>query len=770
MSLTQIFRSLFRDKLNTLVIIVSLAVGIAAISLIIIFISRELNTDGFHENKEQIFALKSDDPWSPGGKMYHCRAGSAEYMKSNLAQVEDFCRIATSGSQKLVVNNTEYLDHPYIIRASQNYFSFFSYKLLTNNRESALESTNNIVISADLAKKYFGEEDPVGKIITIVNSDKNEQMVVSGIFEKPVENTQINFDMVRLIGESDSRCYVRLAKNAVREEVEKLFLEKKESIPIIHTGKPGSYYLEPLQSTYFDTSRAMVIESSRDKTDLLIALIIGLMIIGIATFNYLGILTNKFRGKIKEYYIRRINGSSVNRLIALFMMENSIITGVSFILSIFLIQDALPFFNELTGTDIPEIFISQPRQIMILLAILTIILLITFLFAVYLVRSNLNLHNLKAEQDQTVRRIHIPLFNIFQLSSSIALIICSSIIIRQMNFITNKPIGLDKNVIEIKVPGQYKDKAGIFRDELMKNSSVNSVSLTIASPLLEHFLVALKYQQDGVEKQYSPSGFSGDENYLKVLGIELVEGSGFAGTLSANTKKCLVNESFAQLFKGQDLIGKGMPGMEDITVIGIVKDFHYSNLKATVGPAFISFDSKGSHLLVKPSADQSAEARASVEQLWQKLIPDYPLNIESVGERYEWYHRNNTNFIRLIGSCSIISIFLSMIGLFAISYQKTSSRTKEIGIRKINGATISEILFMLNSDFIKWTVIAYIIAVPAAAYAMHSWLENYAYKTDVKWWIYAIAGVIVIAISLLTVSWQSWRAATRNPVEALRYE
>ncbi len=248
------------------------------------------------------------------------------------------------------------------IRASENFFSFFSYKLLTNNRESALESPNNIVISAELAKKYFGKDDPVGKIITVVNSNKTEQMVVSGIFEKPVENTQIVFDMVRLIGEADSRCYVRLAKNASIEEVEKLFLENKELIPVINDGKPGPYYLESLQSAYFDTTRGSFVEASRDKTDLLIALIIGLMIIGIATFNFLGILTNKFRGKIKEYYIRRINGSSVNRLIALFMVENSIISGVSFIFSIFLIQDALPFFNELTGTNIPDIFISQSRS------------------------------------------------------------------------------------------------------------------------------------------------------------------------------------------------------------------------------------------------------------------------------------------------------------------------------------------------------------------------------------------------------------------------
>ena len=771
MLLIQLIRSLLRDRLNTLVIIISLAVGIASINLIFLFLNRELRTDGFHKYKDQIYALKCDDPWIPGQKMYHCKSGSAEYMKANIAQVEDFCRYNNSNPLKIIINNEEYFDHPQIIGASENFFRFFSYKLLTNNPGTALETVSSLVISADLANKYFGKDDPIGKIITLVNRNKTDQMTVTGIFEKSFDNTQINFDMVRLIGDIDSRCYVRLVKDADPKVLEKLFSDKKEMIPVLNTGISGpTYYLEPLQKAYFDTSRELVVENNRDKRDLWIALIIGLMIIGISIFNYLGVLTNKFLGKVKEYYLRRINGSTIRDLIARFMIENSIIVAISFLIGLFLMLDALPFFNTLINSYITNTFIRQPEQIAILIGVLVFVLLITLFFGSYLIHSNLNINLLKTDQDQTVRSIQIPLFNIFQLASSIALIICSLIIISQMNFITQKPIGLNKDVIEIRIPPQYKDKAGAFKDELIKSISVNSVSVVGASPLLEHFLVLLKYQQDGVEKEYSPSGFSGDENYLDVLGIELVDGMGFSETLSPNTKKCLINQSFAGLFPDQDLIGKGIPGMEDMIVTGIVKDFHYSDLKSRVEPAFISFDNKGWHLLVKPSENREQPARGAISDIWQKLIPDYPLDIESVGDRFEWYHRGNVNFKRLIASCSLISLFLSMIGLFAVSYQKTRSRTKEIGIRKINGANIIDILAMINKDFIRWTVIAFIIAVPVAWYAMHKWLESYAYKTDVKWWIFALSGIIVLTISLLTVSWQSWKAATKNPVEALRYE
>jgi putative ABC transport system permease protein len=213
-----------------------------------------------------------------------------------------------------------------------------------------------------------------------------------------------------------------------------------------------------------------------------------------------------------------------------------------------------------------------------------------------------------------------------------------------------------------------------------------------------------------------------------------------------------------------------MPGMEEKIITGIVRDFNYSDLRSYVEPAFISYSNQGGHLLVKSTGNRTGETRAAISAIWQKLIPDYPVKIESVGDRFEWFHRSNLNFKRLIGSCAIISLFLSLIGLFAVSYQKTFSRTKEIGIRKINGSTITGILALITKDFIIWTIIAALIACPAAWIAMHGWLQNYAYKTDLKWWIFVFSGAMVLGTVLITVSYQSLKAATRNPVESLRYE
>jgi putative ABC transport system permease protein len=339
-----------------------------------------------------------------------------------------------------------------------------------------------------------------------------------------------------------------------------------------------------------------------------------------------------------------------------------------------------------------------------------------------------------------------------------------------MSFISNKDIGLDKDILEIKLPSQYSDKTIVFKDEILKNPAVALVSITPASPLLEHIVTSFHYTDNGVEKQYTPAIFMGDENFIMTLGIKLKNGRNFSGNSASDKINCLINESFAKKFPGQDLIGTKLPGYDKLTIIGIVRDFHYSSLKDMIDPGIIIYDNTGNHLLARPSAGQSAAMEQVISETWKKLIPDSPYNTESVRERFEWYHRENKNYAKLIGSCCFISLFLSMMGLFAISFSSSRKRSKETGIRKINGATILQVMSLLNKDFIRWVVIAFIIAIPVAFFIMHRWLQNFAYKTELSWWIFAVAGIIASGIALITVSWQSYKAAAKNPVDSLRYE
>jgi putative ABC transport system permease protein len=366
--------------------------------------------------------------------------------------------------------------------------------------------------------------------------------------------------------------------------------------------------------------------------------------------------------------------------------------------------------------------------------------------------------------------IKIPAFIIFQLIVTIVLLICSITILKQINYISNKEIGLNKDVIEVKIPDKYAGQTRVFKEELLKYPSVASISVTTASPLLEWILASFHYTENGEDKQYSPKIFRGDEAFINTLGISLTGGRDFSGNIYSDKNNCIINESLAKYFSKRNLIGEKLPGYENLTVIGVVKDFNCSGLKDAISPGVIIFDNSGSHLLIRSAAGQSQTIRNLISETWQKLIPDSPLNIESVKERYEWYHREDSNYAKLIGSCCLISLFLSMIGLFAISFHSSRKRTKEIGIRKINGATINVVMLLLNKDFFRWIIIAFIIASPIALIIMHRWLQGFAYRTELNWWIFALAGLLTIAITFLTISWQSWKAATRNPVEALKYE
>lgn len=769
MNLRQIFRSLLRDRLNAAVILISLAVGMACINLILLFIYREVDTDSFQKNANRIYLLNCDNPWEKGTKMSQCRLGGVEYMKQNFSQVEDFCRIGTISIHKIVVNGQTYYDKPIVYEASSNFFSFFSFTLLTNNPNTVLETESDITISEELAVKYFGETSPIGKIITMTSGKTTNDYSIKGIFRKPASNSMFSFDMVKYVKESERYAFVLLRDKTDPADLEKIFAKEKDKIPNVNAGTSGQYYLQSLKQAYFDNQYSQL-GNRRDKKDLWIALIIGLLIIGVASFNYMGLVNNRLLNKTPEFRVRRINGASKKSLIFDFMTENICLLLIALAISLELMSWIIPIFNTLTGTDLSINHFFLKEGFLVMTIVSGFLLMITLLFSSVKISSQTISSDLTKGKNITKDTIRIPAFNIIQIAISMALLICSLIIIKQINYINVKDIGLNKDVVEIRLPAQYSSKANVFKEELLNDPSVALVSITNASPLLEYWMVLSIYTEDGIEKQYTPAFFPGDESFISTLGIKLTEGRNFSGNMVSDKNNCLINESLARKFPNQNLIGAKLPGDKNLTVIGIVKDFNFSSLKNKIEPGVITFDNSGYHLLVKPAPGMLLAAREKISSVWDNIIPDYPVNIESVKERYEWYHRENTNYVKLIGSCCLMSMFLSMIGLFAVSYNSSIKRTKEIGIRKINGAKTREIMSLLNKDIIRWVAIAFIAAAPVAWYVMHKWLENFAYKTIFSWWIFLLAGMAALATALLTVSWQSWRAATRNPVEALRYE
>jgi putative ABC transport system permease protein len=701
--------------------------------------------------------------------MSQCRIGGVEYMKKNFPQVEDFCRIGTISVHKIVVNGQTYFDKPAVYEASSNFFNFFTVSLITNNPNTVLETESDIAISEELSKKYFGDISPLGKIISMTSGKATRDYSVKGVFRKPALNSMLSFDIVKFPKESETYAFVLLKDKTDPADLESIFAKEKEKIPNVNDGTPGQYYLERFKDVYFD-NKYSPLGNRRDKKDLWIAFIIGTLIIGVGSFNYLGLINNKLINKSSELLVRRINGASTASLIIDFLFENLCLILIAMAISLELISWIIPVFNSLTGTDLSISNFLQKEGLLLMTGVSGFLVILTFFFSLIKISGKTILSDRAKWQIVPKNKRRITTLNIIQITISIALLICSLIIIKQIKYINKKNIGLNKDVVEVRLPEQYSDKAKVFKEELSTDPSVSLVSITNASPLLEYWMVLSHYTEDGVEKEYTPALFPGDENFISTLGINLTEGRNFSGNAASDKNNCLINESLARKFSKQNLIGARLPGDKDLTVIGIVKDFNFSSLKDKIEPGVIIYDNKGYHLLVKPAAGMMETARKKIKTTWESIVPDYPLNIESVKERYEWYHRENTDYVKLIGGCCLISMFLSMIGLFAVSYNSSLKRTKEIGIRKINGSTILEIMLLLNKDLLRWVAISFIVACPVVWYIMNKWLQNFAYKTGLSWWIFLLAGLIALGIALLTVSWHSWRAATRNPVEALRYE
>ncbi|MCU4156527.1 ABC transporter permease [Carboxylicivirga sp. A043] len=768
------YRNILNNRFSTIIILISLSVGITCMCLVGVFVQRELATDGFHKYSDRIYALSCDDPFAPGSRMYFAREGAARYMQDNFEQVEDYCLVKSTITNRVFVDNNSFFDKPNTLSVSPNFFDFFSYQLVAGQSDKVLETENNVVLSEQLAEKYFGSASPLGQVIELeelmrpTKEAVKKQYVVTGVFRKPLANSHLQFDIITMMESGDSRAFIRLARDVERTEMEALLAANKEHIPVIHAGTQGTYYLESLSSNYFTHQRHSDAEITRDITDVYIALAIGIIIFLISIINYLSLLDNLLKMRERSFVIRRINGSSIGANISMMMQEVLLLVGVSMLLSGVIITLSLPFFNQLMHASISLDFMLHLNQVALVSIVFIVLLVISFVYVIISFKSS-GIINLQALDKKKRNYAQFPVFRVFQIASSIVLIIASFTILKQLVYLNNKSLGLDKNVIVLTIPSKYYEQIDVFKQKLKSHACIKHVAGASSTPLMGHWMVKFHYSEGGKDKSYTPCGFSGDAEFVETLDLNLLAGKGFNVDGISNKEKCLINESLLKLFPNQDLLGEKLPG-SDKEVVGIVKDFHYSNLMNFVGPAIIEYRDSHNHLLVKADVRKWNEANLLISKIWQEVIHDYPLDKLSLNERYNIIHAENKSFINLIAVCCFISIFLSMIGLFTTSLQMSLVRTKEIGIRKVNGATVMEVISLLTKGYSKWVVAAFIVAAPLGYYYMTSWLQKFAYQTELSWWIFIAAGMLAYIITMLTVAWQSFKVASQNPIKALRYE
>jgi putative ABC transport system permease protein len=770
-------RNLKRNKINTAIITISLSLGFACLNLITTFLARELRTDNFHTDKNRIFSITSDDAFHSGNISYTFNDEAEEYIKTNFEQVEDVCTYTGFMTSNILVDKNNISDLFFIVASSPNFFDFFTYPLLVGNPKSVLESSNSIVISDKLAQKFFSHESPIGKTIEFKIYSTNYSFEIAGIFKKTNQNSQLNFDMVVKIQPTGFRKgYLKLANSSNAADVESLLKKYKSEIPITSGETQGQYYLQSMKDTYFDESRSHigVVENSESKSTIWIVACVGILIMALAMFNYLGIVNYNLLERSKNFSIYQLNGANKIQLVKTVLSEVFLLFTTSFLTSLVLLKWILPVFNHLINTSISYVYTFQLTNLVILLLVLLFAFVIVSFFVIYKLNSITGYSALNGIK--TNLKFQLPALNVFQLAVTILLIISSLIIVKQIHFINLHNIGIDKEVFDLSVPRDMSNKLGILKNKLNQFPSIESASIAESS-VFGFTMLLFHYYENGEERSFSPTIITADEDYIKTLGIKITLGQNFTSDPIENRYTCLINESMAKYLNRNEIIGSKLPVMEHITIVGVVEDFNYQNLRSFVSPAFIQWEGVNYHLLdiasnifIKTTDNKSEQALDDIKKVWKEVLPEVPFEYTTIGLQYQRLHAENNKTIQLVMLGCVTSILLSMMGLFAGVLQNSKFRTKEIGIRKVNGARISEVLIMLNKDFVKWVAIAFVIATPIAYYAMHKWLQNFAYKTELSWWIFALAGLLALGIALLTVSWQSWRAAVRNPVEALRYE
>lgn len=768
-------RNLAKNKVYSFLIIGGFAIGFAACILIGLFYHTETSVNKNFANHEQIYRIYDV-------KMNRCNLNWDIYpvLSQDYAEVEDACPLEYSTGIKLTVKNeVAHTDTEirHLLSTTNNFFSIFSVDIIESLSAKPFDGKESIVISESVAKKLFGTQNPLGQQVNVNNFFSG---TITGIFEALPANTSFQADMI-LNSENENFRLSNTVSNGKKYNPTNLFVMlKEETNPQNFAGELNksatlkaldvdSLALQKLDDIYLSELTMKSRHAKGNTTMLKVFLAIAALILLLSSINYLNYSISMQYAKLKETGINRTNGASLRDMINYTFTEVSLGVFISLVLSIGITLLALPYTENLFGkmlqVNLGDWLLIAP---FILAAVFSVILINSFAPIYLLSKFKITefLSGFRGKQNR--KQMGKQAMLVFQMTASIALIAVVLIIFKQLNYVKHSDLGFDREMlIRIDVPFKF-EKTDVLNQEIGKLHFVKGTSMSSGCPgMINH-----KYGSNNGEKSFDINCIPVGSDYLKTIGIELVKGRDFLdGDLN---KACLINEEALKQYGWDTFEGQKFNNGQDggYNVVGIIKDFKFESYHSTVEPLALLFDgaSNGNVLSVRLSPGNTGQQIDQITKIWKSISPYEPMNLMFYDDFFQSMYAKEEKFASSITFFSLIAIALTCMGILGQIFMITLNRVKEIGIRKINGAKISEVLVLLNRDFLKWVAVAFVIATPLAWFAMNKWLENFAYKTTLSWWIFALAGLLAMGIALLTVSFQSWKAATRNPVESLRYE
>jgi putative ABC transport system permease protein len=794
------FRFLLKNKAFSFINIIGLAAGTLCCLYIVLYVKDQYSYDQQHTDAKDIYRIVTLT--SLGGDKHNhatCSPPIAPALKNDFPEVEQFTRIVPtlSSSNHLLryKNKSFYNEDAFLVDST--FFQVFNFHFDYGKVANALTEPNSIVLLKPVADKLFGKENPIGKVVTIEDADGKNDLKVTGVIDESLGKSNIHANMfIRMnangygsdilsnttwSGNNFTYSYIKLKPGTNAADLEKklpAFLNEHGAEQLKNLGMEKRLHLQPVTSIHTSEAREHEMTPTVSSSFLNILILIAALIQIIACINFMNLSTAKASKRAKEVGVRKVIGAGKKSLKIQFLTESFLLSLLSVVIALPLLVIALPYLNQITHADILLSSLLDYRIWLLLCGIIIITSLVAGSYpafylsafqAIKVIKGNFTNHVSAA----TIRRSLV----VFQFVLSIVLIASIIVIYSQLNFIKNKDLGFDKNqkLIFSFYTDNAKSKMLAFANDLKEMPDIKAVSLAnnyMGQTAYHDWIVYLPggNRATGIDQQ----NLSSDENFVKATGIQIISGRDFR---FHDSDKVLINET---LMKRLGLNLKNAPGSKLLTgdernyeVAGVMKDFNYSSLHDNINPFMIICEPKRDDIhdvIVNVSSNNYKKLIAKIETIWHKDLSGEPFEYTFLDAAVQQQYQSEITFSNIINSFTLMAIFISCLGLFGLAAFSAEQRRKEIGVRKVLGASVTGLVQLLSKDFLKLVAISIIIATPIAWWAMSKWLQAFAYRVNISWWMFALAGCISILIALITVSFQAIKAAIANPVKSLRTE
>lgn len=797
-------RNLLKRKGYTFLNILGLATGMACSLMILLYIQDELNYDRFNVNADQIYRVNMF--FRMGGREADIAViapPTAQVFINEFPEITDAVRFRDRGSRIIQYEDISFKEKR-VIFADASFFRVFTIPLIKGNPETALEKLNTLVLSQSTVEKYFGDEEPVGKIVKINNET---DYIVTGVYEDIPHNSHFHFDVMLSMSSLEEslslswlsqnfQTYLVINENAdipaleakfpdillkyMGPQVQQILGQTMEEL-ITSQNMAMDLSLIPLKDIHLHSDMDAELEPNSDIKYVYVFSAIAFFILIIASINFMNLSTARASGRAKEVGIRKVLGSYKKDLIKQFLTESMLLSLISLGFAVILVMLALPSFNQLSGKALSSFGLLSLPMIGSLLGVTILTGLFAGSYPAFFISAFQPVNVLKGQVRTGVKTglLRSGLV-VFQFAASIILIIGTIVVYNQLHYIQNKNLGFEKEQVAILEDSYLLgDQAETFKEEMMKYSQIVSASISGYLPVPSNRNSTMVFPDGNFDDPRTASiqVWQVDYDYIQTMGMKIEKGRNFSRDYSTDTEATIINQQAVKQYRYDDPLGQRLTRFtsdegdsQTYKVIGVVEDFHFDSLRNSIAPMIMFLGRNANNISFRFKTDEVAKTIELLRSKWKEFLPQQPFMYSFLDERFFEVYETEQRFGKIFGVFAGLAIFIGCLGLFGLASFVAEKRTKEIGIRKVLGASVPNITGLLMKEFLVLICLANFVAWPVSYFVMKGWLNDFAFRMQLQVWIFVTAGVLTLFIAMLTVCFQSIKAALANPADSLMYE